>query len=224
MDTSPLSNTITTPPFNTQTGSQAQTVLSSDFETFLQMLTAQAKYQDPLEPIDSTEYAAQLAQFSMVEQQVMSNDLLTALAAQLGSNNIAQMASWIGMDARSTALTEFTGDPIEIQSKPASVADEATLVVYDETGAEVQRVPLPLSDSTVEWNGMQDNNTPFPDGLYRFDVESSANGEVIATQAVETYSRVTEARLEGGETILVLAGGVELPSSSVTGLRGAASS
>ena len=49
------------------TGS-ALSAVTSDFETFLNMLTAQAKDQDPLEPIDSTEYAAQLAQFSMVEQ------------------------------------------------------------------------------------------------------------------------------------------------------------
>ena len=53
-----------------------QSALSADFETFIKMLTTQAKYQDPLEPLDSSEYAAQLAQFSMVEQQVLSNDLL----------------------------------------------------------------------------------------------------------------------------------------------------
>ncbi|MEP0702358.1 MAG: flagellar hook capping FlgD N-terminal domain-containing protein, partial [Lentilitoribacter sp.] len=53
------------------TSAQTETsnALASDFETFLKMLTAQARYQDPLEPIDSSEYAAQLAQFSMVEQQ-----------------------------------------------------------------------------------------------------------------------------------------------------------
>ena len=69
---------VTTPTVQTDQ-QQAAAVLSSDFETFLQMLTAQARYQDPLEPIDSSEYASQLAQFSMVEQQVLSNDLLTSL-------------------------------------------------------------------------------------------------------------------------------------------------
>lgn len=58
--------------------------LASDFETFLKMLTAQARYQDPLEPIDLTEYASQLAQFSMVEQQVKTNDMLSALSGQFG--------------------------------------------------------------------------------------------------------------------------------------------
>ncbi len=74
------------------TGStEANAVLSSDFETFLQMLTAQARYQDPLEPIDSSEYAAQLAQFSMVEQQVQSNELLQALSAQMSASAIGQL-------------------------------------------------------------------------------------------------------------------------------------
>ena len=88
---------------------QAQTkaVLSSDFETFLKMLTAQARFQDPLEPIDSSEYAAQLAQFSMVEQQVLSNDLLAQLGAQLGNGAIGQMASWIGMEARTSAPADI---------------------------------------------------------------------------------------------------------------------
>ena len=59
--------------------SARQSALTSDFDTFLKMLTAQAKYQDPLEPLDSTEYAAQLAQFSMVEQQVQTNEQLLSL-------------------------------------------------------------------------------------------------------------------------------------------------
>lgn len=81
--------------------SENSSVLSSDFETFIKMLTTQAKYQDPLEPIDSSEYAAQLAQFSMVEQQVQSNELLAHLTEQLGGSNMAGMANWIGMGAHS---------------------------------------------------------------------------------------------------------------------------
>ena len=46
-------------------------VLSSDFETFLKMLTTQMQNQDPLNPVDSTDYATQLATFSSVEQQVL---------------------------------------------------------------------------------------------------------------------------------------------------------
>jgi flagellar basal-body rod modification protein FlgD len=96
-----------------------QSALSADFETFIKMLTTQAKYQDPLEPLDSSEYAAQLAQFSMVEQQLLSNDLLTALSTQLGSGTMGQMAEWIGMEARTTAPVLFNSAPDHRPPDPA---------------------------------------------------------------------------------------------------------
>tara|TARA_R110002110_G_scaffold168018_20_gene369254 strand:+ start:11961 stop:12662 length:702 start_codon:yes stop_codon:yes gene_type:complete len=201
------------------TGAETNSVLSSDFETFLKMLTAQAKYQDPLEPIDSSEYAAQLAQFSMVEQQVLSNDLLSALTAQLGSGNMAQMTGWIGMEALSTAPAYFDGSPITINPNPAAVSDEVFLVVYDENGAEVQRNELPVSAEPVDWAGVSDDGTPFPPGLYSFEIESRADGEVILTDPVETYSRITEARVQDGQTVLILEGGAGVLASGVSGLR-----
>ncbi|MDD9719453.1 flagellar hook capping FlgD N-terminal domain-containing protein [Sulfitobacter sp. PR48] len=199
------------------TGSNA--VLSSDFETFLKMLTAQARFQDPLEPIDSSEYAAQLAQFSMVEQQVLSNDLLTALTAQLGSGGMAQMAGWIGMEALSTAPAYFDGSPITINPNPAAISDEVFLVVYDETGTEVQRMSIPVSAEPVEWAGVAEDGTPFAQGLYSFEIESRADGEVVLTDPVATYGRITEARVQDGQTVLILEGGAAVLASAVSGLR-----
>ena len=72
--------------------------MASDFETFLLMMTTQAQNQDPLEPMDSSEYASQLAQFSMVEQQVQTNDLLSSLDSQHGRRQAGELANWIGMD------------------------------------------------------------------------------------------------------------------------------
>ena len=54
--------------------------LAGDFETFLSLLTAQLRNQDPLKPMESTEFVAQLASFSAVEQQVRTNDRLDELA------------------------------------------------------------------------------------------------------------------------------------------------
>tara|TARA_R110002049_G_scaffold44333_5_gene130131 strand:+ start:188059 stop:188724 length:666 start_codon:yes stop_codon:yes gene_type:complete len=201
----------------------ANPVLSSDFETFLQMLTAQARYQDPLEPIDSSEYAAQLAQFSMVEQQVLSNDLLAALTAQLGSGNMAQMAGWIGMEARTTAPVLFDGAPITIAPNPAAISDEVYLVAYDSNGAEVQRTSIPVSAEPIQWEGIDNDGNPFPQGTYSFGVESHANGELLFSDAAEAYGRITEARTQAGQTVLILAGGSAVLTSDVNGLREAQS-
>ena len=72
-----ISNTQSTPLFPSQSTSIApssNSALSSDFETFLKMLTVQMENQDPLNPVDSADFAVQLATFSSVEQQVLTND------------------------------------------------------------------------------------------------------------------------------------------------------
>lgn len=193
--------------------------LASDFETFIRLLTTQAENQDPLEPIDATEYASQLAQFSMVEQQVKGNDILSALSSQLGAGNMAQLASWIGMEARSTTPAFFDGNPISVASKPAPNAEEVNLVVKDARGAEVQRNALPLAAQEVVWAGVSSDGAPFPNGQYSFTIESRARGEVISTTPAQTYARITEARIEQGETVLIVEGGGTLRTDAVTGLR-----
>lgn len=195
------------------------TVLSSDFETFLKMLTAQAKYQDPLDPIDSSQYASQLAQFSAVEQQVLGNDLLTEIASQLGASNLAQMAGWIGMEARTTAPVSFSGIPVTLFPQPDATADQAYLVVSDNSGTEVQRLEIPLSGGPVEWAGVSDQGAPFPSGSYSFLLENLVGGEPVSTKLVESYMQITEARQTGGNTVLVLEGGALVVPQEITALR-----
>lgn len=211
--------TSATAGFSAGASNTSATALASDFETFLRMLTAQARYQDPLEPIDSSEYAAQLAQFSMVEQQVLSNDLLTALAGQLGSGNMAQMAGWIGMEARTTAPVEFDGSPVTLYPNPISASDTVYLVAYDETGAEVQRTSIPVSADPVEWDGLADDGTPFPSGTYRFEIESHADGELLVADPAESFARITEARMQDGQTVLILENGTPVLATAVSAVR-----
>lgn len=193
--------------------------LASDFETFLKMLTAQARYQDPLEPIDSTEYAAQLAQFSMVEQQVQTNDTLAALFSQMGISNMASLAGWVGMEVRAETPAYFDGAPITIAPSPNTAADRAFLVVTDATGQEVQRKPISVSSEPVQWAGVDSTGAPFQAGVYTFTVESMAGEDVIASGPTEVYGRITEAQIKEGSVVLVLAGGQTLPATSVSALR-----
>ena len=83
---SPLAGPNLAPPPPTNT---ADKLISSDFNTFLKMLTTQLKNQDPLNPMDNSEYAVQLATFSGVEQQVKTNTLLESLGAQLFDSKIS---------------------------------------------------------------------------------------------------------------------------------------
>ncbi|THH35324.1 hypothetical protein E4Z66_16030 [Aliishimia ponticola] len=221
--TSNTSSALTTSASTSVTANtEASSVISSDFETFLQMLTAQARYQDPLEPLDSSEYSGQLAQFSTVEQQVLTNDLLSALVSQMGGSEMAQVAGWIGMEARTSTPAYFDGTPIDVVSKPVTGADEVNLLVLDATGDVVQRVPMSLAADTYTWDGLDDDGEQMNAGLYSFKIESLSNEQVLATSIADTYTRVTEARTENGITKLILNGGTSVEASAITALREAA--
>ncbi len=208
-----------TPPTPRPTPGTSTRETDSDYQMFLKMLTAQMENQDPLNPIDSSDYAAQLATFSSVEQQVKTNDLLTALAAQMGTTGMAQMASWVGKQARAPVAGHFTGTPLTIAPNPAALADSVALVVKDSAGVVVQRLTIPVSSNTLEWAGVTTDGAPLPNGNYTFTVESSLAGEVILTEPADVYSTITEVRSQGGQTILILAGGVAVSSTQVSALR-----
>lgn len=203
-----------------QQASQKTSGLTSDFETFVKMLTAQATNQDPLEPLDSTEYAAQLAQFSMVEQQTKSNTLLEGLQSQLGLANMAALSGWVGMEARGVAPGYFDGSgAITVAPNPAAAADSVTLVVQDSNGNEVQRVSLPKSAEPYQWNGLDDEGQPFEAGEYAFVVESRKEDELILQEYAEIYFKVNETRMQGGDVGLITEGGSVVLASAVSALR-----
>ncbi|WP_300445178.1 flagellar hook capping FlgD N-terminal domain-containing protein [uncultured Mameliella sp.] len=194
-------------------------VLSSDFDTFLKMLTVQVQNQDPLNPVDSTDYATQLATFSSVEQQVLTNDLLREVSASLTGNALQELSSWIGMEALVRAPVLFTGTPIAVRPEFAEDADAATLVVRDGNGDAIQRFDLDLSQDEVYWTGTDDTGTALPAGIYKFEVESYKDEAKIDTIAAQAYSRVAEVRQNGETLVLRMADGTELDPGQIDGLR-----
>lgn len=193
-------------------------VISSDFQTFLRMLTAQIQNQDPLNPTPSDEFAVQLATFSGVEQQVRTNQLLEAIAAQFGGG-IAQIAGWVGMEARAEAPVRFDGAPVTLYPSPAPGADRAELVIRNENGREVGRFAVTPSRDPLVWDGTGAGGGPVLPGLYSFELVSFTDGSPVSSSTPAAYSLVTEARIEGGQPTVVLAGGTTLPAASVTALR-----
>ncbi len=193
--------------------------LTSDFETFLKMLTAQARYQDPLEPLDSAQYASQLAQFSMVEQQVQTNEFLAGLAGALDGANLNDLADWIGMDVRTNAPVQFNGTPVTLFPQTDGKADKANLVIRDSDGTVVDRVTMPVSATSFVWDGADGSGGIVPTGLYSLSVESFYQGELLSETAAATYGRVTEAQILEGKVTLTLDGGQVVSTEEVSGIR-----
>ena len=130
---------------------------------FLQLLTAQLEYQDPLDPLESTDFAVQLATFSGVEQAVLTNDLLVALGDTLAATSVADMANWIGTEIRAAMPAYYEGEPITLLPNPAATSDMVELVVTNEEGEEVDRYEIAISAEPIEWYGLGEDGQPLPD-------------------------------------------------------------
>jgi len=188
----------------------------SDYQTFLNMLTVQMRNQDPLNPMNSTDFAVQLATFSGVEQQSYTNQLLAAMMNQTG---LSDLGSWVGMEARIYGGVWYEGESIELTPDPVLGSDEVTLIVRDSDGNIVDSRDLDPESLNYEWDGLDEDGEPLPDGAYSFEIESKKDGEIVDTQPVAAYVPILEARYENGATMLVLPGDLWVDSSSVTGLR-----
>lgn len=219
MTTEVSSSTAVTPnTASNTTGSGTQ--LTSDFDTFIQLLTAQAKYQDPTEPMDNTEYASQLAEFSMVEQQVLTNDNLASALEQLGLGNMAALTGWVGMEVRSATSAHFDGtNSINVAPNPAASADEVTMIVKDSDGEEVNRITLPVAADPYDWDGTNFSGDTVPSGAYTFIVESKVQGEVVLSEVAEVYTSVRETRMQGTDVVLINETGAAILATTVTALR-----
>ena len=215
---STTTNTAARSSATTQTAAPANR-MGADFETFLKMLTTQMQNQDPLNPMESSDFAVQLATFSGVEQQMQTNALLEGLASQMGLGGMAQLAGLVGMEARAAVPAWFDGSPVTLSPNPDALADSAVLVTRNADGDVVSRESVPVSAEPIEWAGTDSSGSPLPGGLYSFELESYAGERLLGTGAVEIYSTVVEARGGSSGTQILLRGGVLVDVADVTALR-----
>src|SRR5579872_4398386 len=94
--TSTPPTTSTTNANGTQSSGDALGQLSSNFSTFLTLLTTQLKNQDPTSPMDSNQFTQQLVEFSQVEQQINTNSNLNTLITQGQTQIGAYATSYLG--------------------------------------------------------------------------------------------------------------------------------
>ena len=213
MDINPTSTTVApaAPP--------KAAAISSDFNTFLKMLTTQLKNQDPLKPIDSADYAVQLATFSGVEQQVKTNQLLEGLTSQFGVMGMSQLAAWVGQEARAPGPVWMDGDAVSLAPDLKSGANHAVLVVRDASGTMVSREDMEANTTSYEWRGKDLQGNPLPTGKYSLSLESYSGETLIGTGDVQAYARIREAKNGPLGTTLILEGGIEVAAKDITALR-----
>lgn len=173
--------------------------LAEDFDQFLTLLTTQLQNQDPLSPMDSTEFTNQLVQFSQVEQQINQNKKLDSLVQLQLSNAFSSSLSYVGMDARYVS-SEFSYDgqaPVDISYAISGDALSAKINIYDASGSLVYSGN---GDSTTgshdfTWDGKSTGGAQLEAGTYSVKIAA-----LDADDAPVTTSTVVSGRVRGIET------------------------
>ena len=192
-------------------------------DDFLKLLITQLQYQDPMNPLDGTEFAAQLAQFSSVEQLANLNETLSAsittnqIMAQSIGNALA--SSMIGKDVKASGDTvQWTGDR-DVRFGYTLAADAATVTVkvYDANGELVRTITekgAAAGDTTLAWDGTNDAGAAVPAGSYKISVEAVDGAGAAVTASAFLYGTVEGVRFKSTGTVFVV-DGMEIPLSAI---------
>lgn len=199
------------------------TMMASNFETFLSLLTAQLKNQDPLSPLDSNEFTAQLTQMAGVEQQLLTNDLLTSLLATQQAGDLTNAATYIGREATAVfSSTKLEDGKAKWSYELGAEAADVQLQVLDSSGKVVWSGAAPEKKTGVHdftWNGQTTGGGQFDDGgVYTLKVIAKDSAGKALDSQVLIRGRVTAVEKYGDQPYLTVGGSI-LPLSTVIALE-----
>jgi flagellar basal-body rod modification protein FlgD len=182
--------------------------IAGNFQTFLTLLTTQLKNQNPMDPLDTNQFTAQLVQFAQVEQQLKSNDQLTTLVSlqQTAQNTAAldYVGQKVDVDGNTTVLAN--GEATWQLSVPKPVT--ATITVTSSSGVQVYSGTRPLNTGTqtIGWDGKDTSGLQWPDGNYTISVAATdASGQPVSVPT-QIEAVVDSADLTKTPPVLSIAG------------------
>jgi flagellar basal-body rod modification protein FlgD len=195
--------------------------LADSEETFLSLLTTQLKNQDPLSPLDSNQFTAQIVQMTGVEQQLMTNDLLKMLVG-MSDGGLAGSVNLIGKSvtaesdqasiAEGQASWAFDLDRTATSVK-YEILNSAGSTVWSRTDASVAG-----GEHTLDWDGVTGAGQQLPDGgPYTLKITATGSGGETINTSSHVSGVVTGIETIDGETV-VSVGKLKIPVSSITGV------
>jgi flagellar basal-body rod modification protein FlgD len=195
--------------------------LADSEQTFLSLLTTQLKNQDPLSPLDSNQFTAQIVQMTGVEQQLMTNDLLKTLVG-MSDGGLSGAVNLIGKTV--TANTDQATITNGAANWSYDLDRNATSVKYDVANAQGVTVWSRTDNSvaggahTLDWDGVTTAGQQLPDGgPYTLKITATGPGGEAINAASHTSGIATAVQTVNGETV-VSVGKLKIPVSSITGV------
>ncbi|HEY0267246.1 MAG TPA: flagellar hook capping FlgD N-terminal domain-containing protein [Rhizomicrobium sp.] len=207
-----VSPTSPTPPpatnaNGTTSGGAASGQLSSNFSTFLTLLTTQLKNQDPTSPMDSSTFTQQLVEYSQVEQQIDTNTNLQSLITQGGSNASAVATGYLGKNVSITnGNASLSGGKANWTYNLGAAAATSTLTVTNASGQVVYTgaAATTAGNNSFAWNGQDNNGNQLNDGTYKLAVTAADSNGTAITTSVASAGTVTQIDMTSGTPQLVV--------------------
>ncbi len=193
-----------------------------DLNKFLKLLVTQLKYQDPLDPMDASEFTSQLVQFAGVEQQIYANSNLEKLLALEETNQISSMVGFIGttIEAEGRTMPLEKGKASFTYTIPAG-ANKATLIITNSDGLTVYKNDADTSSGkhVFNWDGISTSGATQTDGDYNILVSGTDYSGNLLEITHTILGRVTGAGVEDGVSSLFLGDNIIIGQDKLLSVR-----
>lgn len=168
--------------------------LNDTIDNFLLMLTTQLKNQDPLSPMDNSEFTNQLIGFSTVEQLINSNEKMDQFLASQTNSAIDSLISYVGLEVEAEGSGfEYTGAPELMSYETPADARDTTITILDELGRVVYQAAgdNAAGKHEIAWSGQSFAGETAPAGIYSLRVTSLDSEGERADHTTYTSGLVT---------------------------------
>jgi flagellar basal-body rod modification protein FlgD len=192
-------------------------------DSFLKMLIAQIQHQDPLDPMENTEFTAQLAQINTVEQLQGVNKNLGYLQLYMASVNNSQALGFIGKEVHATGNSVYwDGDAASsINYSLNSNASNVVINIYDTNNHLVDTIRCGSQDKgthAVTWQGTNLSGSTVEAGTYKFNVSATDQSGQSVDATTMLSGKVDGVAFEGGVCYVTI-GGQKIPIGDIIEIK-----
>lgn len=176
---------------------------------FLELMLTQLKHQDPLNPAESGEFVAQMAQFATVNGISDLNNSFATLSGSLQSSTALQASTLVGSTVLIPSNTALLSSGEQVSGKVFSEnsTSNMTLTVSDKAGQVIRQINLGSHDAgliSFNWDGLDNSGDPVPAGEYAISATTLVEGEAVAQTVLVNAKVESVSLISGSEPLLNL--------------------
>ena len=198
---------------------QAGALAGADFNMFLKLLTTQMQNQDPLDPMDTSEYTQQLVQYSQVEQSITQTGVLKDILARLSVQDMAQASGFIGREVviDSAVSGVSAAQPGRWSWEAARPVTTVTAEIYDAKNKLVATPKFevqPGAGGNFQWDGKLASGAQAEAGAYTLKLKGVDKAGATVPIAIRSQGTVQDVSMAGGK-LSVGVNGASLPADRI---------